>query len=103
MVLGRGGAHYKVSAGSFITRPCPGSKPCYQHGLQITHPHKARLSPPLCAAVLVEGPVDIYNRYQMDSLLLYHSLCFSTGSPQGPSETGKAARYGKGDLLGPVP
>ena len=33
IVLGRVGTHYKMSAGSFITRWCPVSKPCYQHGL----------------------------------------------------------------------
>lgn len=33
MVLGRVGTYYKMSAGSFITRWCPASKPCYQHRL----------------------------------------------------------------------
>lgn len=49
----------------------------------------------LCAAVLVEDPVDIYNRYQMESLLFYHSLCFNTGSPCGLLETGSRHIMGK--------
>ena len=49
----------------------------------------------LCAAVLVEDPVDIYNRYQMESLLFYHSLCFNTGGPRGLSETGRGLVLGK--------
>lgn len=57
----------------------------------------------LCAAVLVEDPVDIYNRYQMESLLFYHSPCFNTGGPHGLSETGSRHIMGKVTCRVPVP
>lgn len=57
----------------------------------------------LHAAVLVEDPVDIYNRYQIESLLFYHSLCFNTSSPCGLSETGSRHIMGKVTCSVPVP